>query len=53
VANIINIACEEKEEVVDNQQEQYRLPQEQTDIPEVTEAKEDNQKQHLRLFTKL
>ena len=45
----MNIACEEKEEVADGQQE--RLPQEQKDILEVIEANEDNQeKQHLTIM---
>jgi hypothetical protein len=47
----MNIACEEKEEVADGQQERYRLPQEQKDILEVIEANEDNQeKQHLTIM---
>lgn len=43
LANIMNIACEEKEEEIDNQQVQYRLPQEQKDIPEAIDAKEADQ----------
>ena len=52
LANIIKIALEEEIEEVNNQQEQYRFPQEQKDIPEVIEAKEDNhEKQNQRLST--
>jgi hypothetical protein len=53
LANIIKIACEEKEGEVDNQmQEQYRIPQEQKDFPEAKEAKEDIQeKQQPALST--
>ena len=51
LANIIKITCEEKEEEVDNQQEQYHLPQEQKDIPEVLETKEDNQEKQEPTFS--